>query len=87
MVKESTKTANGCVLLFLSVFVVAGLAALSKGIYTYSQHPEFTEEVIAMLGVGGMFTLIGGAFMAALLFGRKKVAEEDIQKEKHPDAP
>ncbi len=89
MPSESTKnkTGFGCMMLFLLPFVVMGLGALIKGIRTYIENPVFTEDVIALLGVGGAFTLVGGFFMAGIMWSKGKVSEATKLKKQHPDSP
>lgn len=89
MSTDSKKNAIGfgCLIVFLLPFLLIGLGSLGKAIVTYIGNPVFTEEVIALFGVGGMFSLVGGAFVLLAIVGRKKLAEATRQKELYPDTP
>lgn len=78
---------TGCVLLFLSSFLLAGLAAIGKGIYDYTAEPRFTEEVIALLGAGSMLAIVGGGLMLLVLAGRRKEKAVEAAQARHPEAP
>lgn len=82
-----TKKGLGCILLFLSPFFVSGVGMLFLGVRDYLTEREFTEEIIAELGVGGMFTLISSAFLALILYGYRKNSEEESLKVQFPDEP
>ncbi len=86
----STKNESGsigCTMVFLAPFLIAGLGALGKGIYTVFDKREFTEEIIAMLGVGFVFTLVGGGLILAVFWGAKRKKELEKLKAQYPDAP
>lgn len=83
----SQSASTGCAVLFLLPFLIAGLGALSKGIYDFSNDPRFTEDVLALFGVGTMFTLVGGGMLAGVIWAARKEKELDQKKAQHPDAP
>ncbi len=89
MAKSTTKdkASFGCLILFLLPFLVAGIGCLVKGVLTYMEKPEFTEEVIAMFGVGGIFTLVGGGFIAGVFYAKRKAAEDKVFQDANPDTP
>lgn len=74
-------------LLFIAPFLIMGLGAFCSGIIDYIKNPVFTEDIIARLGVGGIFTLVASCFIAVIFYGKRKLAKVGRLKELHPDSP
>lgn len=87
----STSTKNvasmGCAILFITPFLLGGLFALGSGLFTLYQTPQLTEEVLAMLGVGSVFTLVGGGMLVGMVIGSRKEREAERLQAEEPDAP
>jgi hypothetical protein len=73
--------------LFLGVFVLAGLGALCMGFVELARGGTDREGLIALLGVGTLFTLVPGALLIGLLTAMEKAKDITRRKGEFPDEP
>lgn len=85
--KRDTKIAFGCVFLFLTPFFIAGVAVLISGLIDLSNGSDFSDDVIAKLGAGSMFSFVASCFLALFLIGYRRASEESELKAQYPDEP
>lgn len=85
--QRNTKIGLGCLLLFLSPFLIVGGWALISGLTDLSKRGDLSEDTIGKLGVGGMFTFVAGALLTMSLIGYRKASQETKFKEQFPNEP
>lgn len=88
MRKQTSSLAGFIVLcLFLTPFFVIGVGALAAGLVRLAGGAGFSEDVIALLGIGVMFTAVSLGFFAAIFYGRKKQKEQEQLRARYADEP
>lgn len=84
---SDSKFGLGCMILFLAPFMLVGGFLTFNAITTFIAEPEFTEDVVAMFGVGSIFLFISIGMLIALLYGQSKINAEEQLEEEHPGEP